>query len=53
MEEDYGITRYFETDTGECSDCGCPTHNACGDRIKCDCDYNRKSIYDYDYDFDF
>ena len=39
MEDDYGMARYFETDEGECGECGSPTDNGFGQRIKCDCDY--------------
>lgn len=46
MEEDYGFTRYFDTDAEECDTCGCPTDNGLGQRIKCDCDYSREE-YDY------
>jgi len=40
MEDDFtGSPVVFDTDEGECDACGYPTHNACGQRLKCDCDY--------------
>lgn len=29
--------RAFDSDEGECEECGEPTHNGAGQRIHCDC----------------